>query len=141
MSSRVESGFYFSFSVLFNVCGEPHTVNHDFTRTEWTRGCEVLLVDPDPASAGQPGRQTGYTSFTVLCDMLYRETVCTRSGKQTFMSPLSNHAEAQKTLPRLLKVTQLAHGRSQRSSDSLLDSKAGFPASHWTKTWITWLTN
>ena len=53
MSSRVESGFYFSFSVLFNVCGEPHTVNHDFTRTEWTRGCEVLLVDPDPASAGQ----------------------------------------------------------------------------------------
>ena len=28
-------------------------MNHDFTRTEWTQGCEVLLVDLDPASAGQ----------------------------------------------------------------------------------------
>ena len=55
------------------------------------------------------------------------------------MSPLSNQAEAQKTLPRLLKVTQLVHSRSPCSNSSAR-LQSMFSCVTLDKDVVTWLT-
>lgn len=104
----------------------------------WARGAEVLSLVILPLLDGQGDRQ-------YILHLLCFET-CS-ALRQTARALKGRHSCLHFPIMRRLRKHYLGYSRSRswciaeaNVQATLLDSKACFPASHWTKTWITWLT-